>query len=127
MGGFVTNRGNIIPFPPRGRLATLPPHRIIAVGRNSELARDVFSRTASQHNLPGSSHSQATREAVRSSGMTPDAAPGGTRSIPPLVASASPAQPYFPGEVEVRMVDIEVIYMLLAGFLSVAVMTVVML
>jgi hypothetical protein len=79
MGGDVMNRGTVIPFPPRGRLATLPPHRIIAVGRNNELARDVFSRTALQHNLPGSSHSQATREAVPYSGMTPDAAPGGTR------------------------------------------------
>lgn len=122
------NCGTVIPFPPRGRLATLPPHRIIAVGRNNELARDVFSRTASQHNLPGSSHSQATREAVLSSGVVPDAAPGGSRAFPPSVASASLAQPpCFPGEVEVRMVDIEVIYMLLAGCLSVAVMTVVML
>jgi hypothetical protein len=63
-----------------------------------------------------------------SSGMTPDAAPGGSRSIPPSVASTSPAQPlFFPGEVEVRMVDIEVIYMLVAGLLTVALMTVVLL
>lgn len=83
MGGHVMKHGNIIPFPPRGRLATLPASRIIAVGRNHELARDVFSRTASQHNLPGSSHSQATREAVPYSGMMPVSAPGGPRQPSP--------------------------------------------
>lgn len=87
------NRGNIIPFPPRGRLATLPPHRIIAIGRNSELARDVFSRTASQHNLPGSSHSQATREAVLYSGTTPESAPGGTRLPSPNTHTPVPKAP----------------------------------
>jgi hypothetical protein len=67
-------------------------------------------------------------EAGLSSGMSPDAAPGGTRAFLPSVASASLAQPpYFPGEVEVRMVDIEIVYMLIAGLLTVACLAVVLL
>lgn len=67
-------------------------------------------------------------EAGLSSCMTQDAAPGGTRAFLPSVASASLAQPpCFPGEVEVRMVDIEIIYMLLAGVLVVSLLTVVLL
>lgn len=62
-----------------------------------------------------------------SSGVQPVAVTGGTRR-PPSVASASSAiSPDFPGEVEVRIADIEIVYMLIAGVLSVAIMTLVLL
>lgn len=84
----------ILLFPPRGRLATLPPHRIIAVGRNNELARDVFSRTALQAcDFLGSSHSEPTREAVPYSGIQPESAPGGPRQLGPSTHTPVPKAP----------------------------------
>jgi hypothetical protein len=72
-------------------------NRILIIGKNSELARDAFSRTACRSNPPGSSHAQATWQAVLYSGRKPDSAPGGPRRHLPSrehTREVSASQPY---------------------------------
>lgn len=102
-------------------------NRLLITGKNKELERDVFSRTASQAYLPpGSSHSQATREAVSHSGAVPDSAPGGTRQSTPARRASSRMQPTLLSRLGARFWW-DCIVMFIAGLLTVAALTLVLL
>lgn len=100
--------------------------RLLIVGRNNELARDVFSRTAS-HAVLGSSL-PTTREAVFYSGITPESAAGGTRQ--------HSAEPHTTEQASGRFQPTsrldacfwwDCIVMFLCGWLTIAVLTLVLL
>jgi hypothetical protein len=102
-------------------------NRFLIIGKNSELARDIFSRTA-WHADHGSS--PLTRQAVLYSGRTPDSAAGGTRSHSaephtPRRRAPSAHQPPVSGLGARFWRDMIVMFM--AGCLTVAVLTLVLL